>query len=183
MAVQRHNGIGPTVVAGPFATEKVRTCRARGHEYKVARSIHRKRRPRVRCACGLETFRAPLLVHRVRGITRDRVPAPYELTGPGVEGPHGTQFLQNRTVVADRGANNHLAVQDGGGRGHEIVSPLIAFPELGAHAIQQIHRSVLTEIRASLARGRIEREQSAVERRSVDACMAHRASWALFIDP
>ncbi len=183
VAVQCHHGICPAVIARPLAAEEIRAGGAGGRKYQVTRSIHRQRRPGIGGTRGRYPVRAPFLEHRIRRITRNRIPAPLERAAPRVEGPHAAEFLEHRAIVADGRADDHLAVQDRRRRSDEIIAPLVAFLELRAHVVEQIHRAVLAEVRAGLAGGGIQRQQPRIERRSINARVTYRPRRARLVHP
>ncbi len=128
VALQCHHGIGPPVIARSFAPKEIGAGRAGGRKHQMTAGIHRQRCPGIGGTGGRHPFRAPLLEHGIRWITRNGIPAPNQFAASRVEGPNAAEFFEHRAIVADGRADDHLAVEDRGRRGDEIVAPLIALP-------------------------------------------------------
>ena len=153
---QRHHRVGVSVGAGSQAAEEVRARAAGRYEHQIARGVDVEDRPRVAGA-------------GVSHLSRQRAPAPALCARARVERPHDSAARVGVPVVADRRAGDHQVADDRRRRRDLVIGRSFT-----AGPGSETDGAAVAERRTWCARGRVEGEQSRVDRPREDAPRARR---------
>src|SRR5262245_17256418 len=171
--------IGVHVGAEPLPAVVVWTWAARRNEDEPARGVDGHHGPDVRGAGPAPAVTGPRGPRGIRLAHRDGVPAPAKRATPRVVRADDTSLEISRAIVTDGRADDHEVAHHGGRRRHLIAAAISANLDAGS----QVDFAASAELGAWCARGRVERDETGVNRGDEDAAAAPAIHTGVRIEP